>query len=147
MITQRIPKGYPKGTPRVIPNIIDRFRQLSNEIWKLCWNYLKDPNMEKALLIIYPNETKLCRKFRTFLAFFEKKIRWLIKCAPLARKYECYWRENFLGRKQWFWDCKPLGIRYPWELPLGYPWDTLGVIILEICFFQHEDVWKSRLHG
>ena len=29
--------------------------------------------MEKALLIIYPNETKLCRKFRTFLAFFEKK--------------------------------------------------------------------------
>ena len=84
--------------------IIDRFRQLSNEIWKLCWNYLKDPNMEKALLIIYPNETKLCRKFRTFQAFFEKKN-------PMAHKMCAFGAQIWVLLKRKLFGSKTMVLR------------------------------------
>ena len=54
------------------------------------------------------------------------------------------WRANMsVTEEKTFWvENNGFEIANPWELDtLGnYPWDTLGVIILEICSFQHEDV-------
>ena len=54
------------------------------------------------------------------------------------------WRANIsVTEEKTFWvENNGFEIANPWELDtLGnYPWDTLGLIILEICSFQHEDV-------